>query len=283
MKRSSKLVFLGGALIVLLGSGCAHTLEVKNLSRYEPPNVQPLPKRPTIGIVSTALDITSARLVREVDGELSKYADVTFPYMGSNDVQFVADIGIASKYKGSGINFLINFPGFLIFTPAWHGYVYNVYYDVDVSLTRRPGGERIDSFSLPIYLSVRQANINRTWTEISWLEVGIIAFVGGIVFVRYDDNVTPLLLDKVGRPLGVYIAKEILSRVANAPPPKVVEHPAEPPKPETTTGPPGEPVPPPKAETPSEAPEPPAQESKPAPSPESPPPSGEPTPPSPGT
>ena len=119
------------------------------------------------------------------------------------------------EYKGSGWNFLINFPGFLIFTPAWNGYVYRVNYDVDVLLSKASDSTKIDSFSLPIHLNVRHADFNRTWTEISYFEVGVIALVGGIVFTGYDDNVSQLVIDKIEVPIGEYVAQDIVSRLNN--------------------------------------------------------------------
>ena len=54
--------------------------------------------------------------------------------MNSSMVDFIVKLDIPTEYKGSGWNFLINFPGFLIFTPAWNGYVYKVNHTVDILL-----------------------------------------------------------------------------------------------------------------------------------------------------
>jgi len=108
---------------------------------------------------------------------------------------------------------LVNNPGFLIFTPAWHGYIYEVKYTVNCTLTKSGTGETIDQFRIPIALNVRHAAINRTWTELSWLEVSVIAFVGGLAFIAYDESVTPLVSEKVDIPLGKYIAQEIVKRI----------------------------------------------------------------------
>ncbi len=94
-------------------------------------------------------------------------------------------------------------------------YVYKVNYDIDILLSRASDNKTIDSFSLPLHLDVRHADFNRTWTEISWLEVGAIAFIGGIVFTGYDDNVSPLVAEKIQTPIGDYIAQEIVSRINN--------------------------------------------------------------------
>jgi hypothetical protein len=53
-----------------------------------------------------------------------------------------------------------------------------------------------------------------TWTEIGWLEVGVIPFFGGLIFAgTYDPDVTPLVMDKIEQPVGDYIAQEIVSRI----------------------------------------------------------------------
>ena len=83
----------------------------------------------------------------------------------------------------------------------------------NVLLTSKANNERIDSFSVPIHLNVRHADFNRTWTEISWLEAGIIAFIGGIVFIGFDDNVSSLVIDRIRTPIGDYLAQEIISRI----------------------------------------------------------------------
>lgn len=136
------------------------------------------------------------------------------PYFSAGKrADVIASIGVKSVYGGSGWNFLINWPGFLIFTPAWHGYNYKVSHTIDVQLNRGDDSTQFASFSLPVVLNIRHADMNRTWTEIGWLEWGIIPFVGGFVFISYDDNVTPLVAEKVAIPVGTYVAQEIVNRI----------------------------------------------------------------------
>ncbi len=177
-----------------------------------------LDKRLSIGIVPQAGDIHCQKLIKGVGEALGRYsADVLLPYnmSSSRQVDVVANVSVQSEYKGSGWNFLVNFPGFLIFAPAWNGYVYKVNYNVNVGLTKGSDRTQIDSFSVPIHLNIRHADMNRTWTEISWFEVGVIALVGGIVFTGYDDSVSQLVMEKVQAPIGDYIAQEIVNRINN--------------------------------------------------------------------
>ena len=43
--------------------------------------------------------------------------------------------------------------------------------------------------------------------------VSAIAFMGGLVFISYDDSVTPLVSEKIEAPIGKYIAQEIVKRI----------------------------------------------------------------------
>jgi hypothetical protein len=137
------------------------------------------------------------------------------PYAPTSEkeVDVVVNIDVQTEHDGSGWNFLINFPGFLIFAPAWNGYIYEVKYTINVAIRKAGSKDVIDQFKLPLALDVRHASYNRTWTEVSWFEVGIIALVGGFVFIGYDDHVTPLVSDKVETPLGKYIAQDIVKRI----------------------------------------------------------------------
>jgi len=202
----------------LLG-GCQHALAIKNLDTYRQAGV--VSQKPvSIGLVVKASDEHSERLGEGIaSGLRSASTEVLYPYTPAvaRPVDLQADVSITSKYAGSGANFFINFPGFLIFTPAWNGYVYKVDYDIAVSLKHAGSQTPIDTFSLPIKLNIRHSNYNRTWTEISWLEVGAIALVSGIVFTEYDDNVSPLAAEASKTTVGAYIAQEIVKKINAAP------------------------------------------------------------------
>lgn len=194
--------------------GCTHSLDIKNLSSYRTYEMHSVKTQKTIGLVSNSSELT-ARLIKGTANALSQQYDIVYPYSNnySRPVDYIVNLDVVPEYKGSGWNFLINFPGFLIFTPAWNGYVYQVNYNLDVSLSNGADKKSFDRFSMPINLDVRHASYNRTWTEVSWLEVGAIALISGIVFIQYDDHVTPLVVDKIEQPVGEYIAGNISKRL----------------------------------------------------------------------
>lgn len=204
--------------VLMLGSGCAHTLDVKNMGSYQTTQTHPLQKSVSIGLVSLTNSPDSQQLMKGIGTALGKYTPTVIQFYGpesATKVDVIANINIQSEYKGSGWNFLINFPGFLIFTPAWNGYVYKANYNVDIALAKGADHSKLDTWSVPINLDLRQAEIDRTWTEISWLEVGAIAFIGGIVFTGYDTDVTQPLVEKIQNPIGDYIAQDIVNHINN--------------------------------------------------------------------
>lgn len=215
--RSRRVIATFPFAVAIVLQGCAHTLEIKNLSDYQAPAGEPLRQRFAIGIAARAENDESRHLAKAVGTELGKYgADVAYPYFaapGARPVDVVANLDVKPVHKGSGWNFLVNFPGFLVFAPAWHGYVYEVRYDIDVALTSPADGAPVDRFVVPVALDVRHASYNRTWTEVSWFEVGAIALVGGLVFTGYDDGVTPLVVQHSATTIGDYVAQKIVARM----------------------------------------------------------------------
>lgn len=204
-------------VVAMLTCGCAHTLTVRNLGEYRVPGLINVPQTTTIGVLDAGVDSSASVLLDGISAGLQRSGgQVLYPYQagGSKPADLVAKVEIKTDYKGSGANFWINFPGFLVWAPAWNGYVYKADLDVHVDLVRGSDPNVVlKTLDLPIHLDVRHAEIDRTWTEISWLEVGAIAFVGGLVFMKYDSDVTPLLMREIEHPIGEYVAKKILQSV----------------------------------------------------------------------
>jgi len=204
-------------ILLLVASGCSHPLEVRNINQYKASR-QSFAKELIVG-VTTPNTVNDGKVL--VDGtvqHLGFYSGkVIYPAMPDRPCDVLCRVTVSPRHKGSAGNFLVNFPGFLVWAPAWHGYIYKPGYDIDVDLTT-PQGEPLDSFSLPIDLDVRHADLDRSWTELSWLEVGVIALVGGVVFTQYDDDVTALVEADTKRHLGGYIAQEIMARIAHLQP-----------------------------------------------------------------
>jgi len=200
---------------LLITVGCSHQLTVKNIDKYQNVEINSLNKPLTIGIVGNYSKPDGQNLLDGIAASLESYsAKVIKPYTlnSQSEADVVATIAVRSSYEGSSANFWINFPGFLLWAPAWNGYIYEVNHVIDVKLANAGGGQ-FEKFSIPIELDVRHADINRTWTEISWFEFGIIAFVSGFAFMNYDEKVTPLLATAIQKPVGNYVSQQIIKRI----------------------------------------------------------------------
>jgi len=209
---------IGMMLMTFALAGCAHPLTIKNMSLYKGEFISSQAGDTSIGISSVTSTPEEERLLIATANALKKNGfKVSYPFYPTaekvKNVDYVVKVAVSSEYRGSGWNFLINWPGFLVWAPAWHGYNYGAKYHFDVDLSRSGGEESLPRLSVPIDLDIRHAAMNRTWTELSWLEFSAIAFVGGILFTRYDHSVTPALVDKVEIKIGDYVASKISSAV----------------------------------------------------------------------
>lgn len=202
-------------------AGCSHTLEVTNLGLYKPQFINNRNADLSVGLSAVTSRPEEERFVTAIGNALKRDGfEVVYPYTPQQDkadtVDFLVKLNTHSEYKGSGWNFLINWPGFLVWAPAWHGYNYRAIYTFDADIIDAKTGKEYPRVSIPVDLDIRHADIDRTWTEISWLEWSVIAFVGGIVFTRYDQDLTPDLLNHVEPRIADYVSSRVASMVLAA-------------------------------------------------------------------
>lgn len=207
MKRLLSLL----AAVALL-TGCTHPLTVHNLNNYKNPSVIALQERLRLGIRPTAPDLQGHRLIHQISRDLLKYNAESSTAVDDDNtyIDVIADISIVPEYKGSGWNFWVDFPGFLIWTPAWHGYNYKANYDIDVRLNDAKTGKLINTCFVPVRLDVKHADISRTWTTgVGYPTLGLAPLIGGLVTMNYDPTVTPLVNQQVDPIVSDYIAQQI--------------------------------------------------------------------------
>ena len=198
------------ALSLCLGLGCTHTLAINKYPGM--PFVGAAPPRPlVIGLVSQGGAPYSELYVEAIAKGLQLQAAVervVYPYVRGSSVDVIANVDVTPEYQGAGMNFFVNFPGFLVFAPAWNGYKYQANPRTRVELVT-PDGSSIGEISWEHNYVFHQADMGRTWTELSWFEVGIMAFIGGIVFTQYDTDQTPHFIEEVANSYGRQVAARI--------------------------------------------------------------------------
>lgn len=203
--------------------GCSHELTVKNLDVYAAPvRLASGDEKFTIAVLpysgrSNGMFYFNA-LVERVHNSpaVSELRTDYIPGKGGRfEPVLILSINPHVDYRSSGWNFLINWPGFLIFTPAWNGYVYHA--DILTQIVIHDGtGKVLSDDEIPISYNIRQAEMDRTiFTGLTWLEVSLLAFGGGIYnSFNFDDDI-------VGR-LQVHVKDNYVNYVANQVGPKLI-------------------------------------------------------------
>lgn len=138
-----------------------------------------------------------------------------FPYTQGHDVDVVAYVDVTPKYRGSWTNFFVNWPGFLIFTPAWHGYTYHARLDTTVDIVVPRTNQKIAGVEWSHEYKFKQSDIGRTWVEVGWLEWGLIPLVGGFFAMQYDTDQTEPFMEEVSRSYGNQVGQRIARELAN--------------------------------------------------------------------
>jgi len=219
LTRSLKLVVLLSVLTAVVG--CTHTMQVKNLGAYA-----------TTASAPTRLNILLRD--RSAGGAEHEYfsfvhqALATHPSVGQVVLEpevspefvpdFVVDVDPHASYKGSGLNYLITFPGFLLFTHAWNGFIYGADLVTSVTVTPRdgtPGQPR----NLEMHYDLRHCDFERgAWTSSGWYLPGFGAtnLIVGAFMVRYDPDATADFKEKVKTAYGTYIANKIVEMTLGA-------------------------------------------------------------------
>lgn len=178
-------------------AGCAHPAEIRNLDSYRSPAPREALERETaIGVIASAPDADSLRLVRAVGAALEKHsARVVQPYKpGAGGAEVVARISATPRYQGAGSNWLVNIPGLLVLAPTWNGYAYTIDYSFQVLLTRAWDNAKIDSWTVPVSLDVRHSS-------------------GMLLSSAYNPEVTAPAVDLALEPVADHLARDIARRL----------------------------------------------------------------------
>jgi len=206
-------------LCALLCGGCNHALRVTNLGDYAVA-ARPASDAETLDVRLTPFSGTAeARFWFDAIVERLRQ-DPGIGELRSADeaADFEADrilaITPSVRHHSSGWNFWINWPGFLIFFPASHGYMYRVDVMTGIAIYDAAGRPR-EQIDLPVSYRLRHADMDRaTFANMGWLFMSFTAFVGGIWNVRvFDDRLIEPTHEIVRDNYADFVSAEIVSRL----------------------------------------------------------------------
>jgi len=195
--------------LVFLFAACSHDLRVKNVHQYSAR--MPYLETPiTIGLNTSASGVSEEffnYFLDECYGIGNVKAIYPYAYSTTKPVDYMVEVNPAVDYGGSGANFIVSFPGFLIFTPAWHGYNYKADIYTDVTVTDYNTREVVFRERIHNKYKCAQAEFDRTWTTgTDWLlTLGVCSLIGGCYFTSYDDDITQEFNNTLSRPYGNYM------------------------------------------------------------------------------
>jgi len=213
MRKNSTTLFMS-VMFCFLAMGCSHTLQIKNLQDFTLPfEIKEDERKINLGIKSCACNSDQIWYFNTVIESLSSRRE--FGHLSTNYVEgrgnlkpdFVISVEPHVKYETSGVNFFINFPGGLIFTPAWNGYVY--YANVTTNMTIWDGNEKeLKRIGIDTPYSIRQSEFDRAWWPI--FQFSLFNIIGGIyTSTVYDSDITPEVKDAIKTNYGSYVTERI--------------------------------------------------------------------------
>lgn len=214
-----KIAVLVLALLSPLAA-CGHALEVVNLHSYETLDTVGPPKR--VAILTTDLGGDLAAYYRHAAEAIVAHPSVSAArtnwVTGDTDPTFTPDLVVSitptACYSGSGWNYLVTFPGFVIFAHAWNGFYYYADISTTVDIYSKAGGDVLRSLSIPTPFDIRHCDKGRGFWVISgwWMPgMGATSLLDGFYNISYDTDVSSELPGVAGPVYGRYVAEKVMA------------------------------------------------------------------------
>jgi S1-C subfamily serine protease len=211
-------------LLLSTAFGCTHALQVQNLPAYQEPLRLERPLQPPrIGIQPYTGPNAAFFFFNALVEQLATspaVEEVRTNYVAREDDSFLPDLVLSIdhrlQYRSSGWNFLVNWPGFAVFMPAWIGYGYHAEIETRVTILDAEGA-LVAEKTIPMAYRMRHADMDRTvWAGLGWAGLyGVTAFGGGVydAFV-FDDDVIGAFQAEVRDNYSLYTANRVIDQIA---------------------------------------------------------------------
>jgi hypothetical protein len=213
------LVLTGCAVLSLIG--CTHPMRVTNLRQYRLPPTDARPRNVAVLPYHGGADarrffehMVGALLAHPAVAELRDEWSWTAHEPGF-EPDVVVSIETRARYRGSGWNFPITWPGFVLFTHAWNGYFYYADVHADIQIHDPVTREVVDHSRLDVTYSMRHCDFDRGVVASSgWWTAPVTftasALLAGLVFTRYDEDATRPFHNRIRKPFGNYVAEQVM-------------------------------------------------------------------------
>ena len=219
----NRIIIASAMFLLVACCGCAHRLEIINLDDYCTNADMPQCKncssvrvelKTAIPSESVYVPESESILRDQLNSELTKRGCVI---NGTDDPAFLISCEIDTTYSANGLNFLVSWPGYIIFTHAWLGYGYDVKYWIRCEISTTADKNVVGRIEDTINLHVRYADFGTTWAAgCGWIPwIGFIPSMANGIYVAttYDDDMTPELQEKASRVIAAAIADELIKKI----------------------------------------------------------------------
>ena len=205
-------------ILVVFASGCSHSLTVKNLEEYysrgidsrfdgslcvSKPSGSPGDIPYFKAILKSLEEDYGLTIVRH--GSVLKVAE-------GRSCDYSLSISIETKYNGSGKNFVITFPGFILFAPSWKGFYYDAKITTEVFIRDTAGKTVSKVFEEPLFQFNYMDSGRSFWAYNGWWTpmYGAGSLIAAPFMCSYDKDATPAFQLMVLDIYGQYIAEHII-------------------------------------------------------------------------
>ena len=187
-------------VLLVIGSSvaCTHPMQVRRYGEWAhlmstSPDSPEL-ARPTANVAIGKLEGPSGdleqRILSEIDSEIRSTGR-----RGRGSEPVTVDLMMETDFSADGLNYLIAFPGFVIFTPAWNGFQYYMTYEFTATYHIPESAPQVEEFSCGYKLN--HCSFGRGFATIGagWLLTWASPLIAGFFYITYDDWYTPVFLD----------------------------------------------------------------------------------------
>jgi len=205
-------------IVALAGGGCTHSLKISKAPKLPTGMVAP-EKKVAIGFKPVANQPLLQAAINRIQAEPAvARSEQNFKYGNGFNPDYVSELSIlTNRHKACGENFLITFPGFIVFTHAWLGYRYKVemetqsrLYDSDANLVSE------EIITTPF--EFRHCSFARGAASgiCGWLLPGYggAAVIPGVIFAAsYDKRANEPFVQKALNPYAEYVSGQVLRQL----------------------------------------------------------------------
>ena len=218
----NRIITTSAIFLLVACCGCAHRLEITNLDDYCTNGDMIQCKNYSVSVEfktpispgSAYVFESEAALREQLEFELSKRGCVI---NRKDNPEYQISCEVDTTYSANGLNFLVSWPGFIIFTHAWLGYGYDAQYWIRCEISTLADKNVVGRIEDTINLHVRYADFGTTWAAgCGWIPyIGVISSMANGIYVATtcDDDMIPELQEKACHVIASAIADELVKKI----------------------------------------------------------------------